>query len=202
MRAGRRLLQALEQRVGGRLGHQVGVVDQHQAPLRFERQAGDLLHGLAHLVDLDARAPGLDQQQVGMQAMAEARGVVGRAGGGLARRRQALKRLLDAPAVAAGAAAGDPRLVGRALAQQPLGQRQRQGLLAHAVRAAEQQRGRDTALVGRAHEQRAQAFVADDLRPRHAAPAVRRPRPARGAPPRPDRLRRRRARSARARPRP
>ena len=70
MRGGRRLLEALEQRVLRLLGHQVRVVDHERARARLEGPADDLAHQLAHLLDLDAsrRALGLRPGQVRVEA--------------------------------------------------------------------------------------------------------------------------------------
>ena len=78
VRARGRLLQALEQRVLGRLVHRVGVVDHEHAPARLERGPRDLADQVPHLVDTDLglgprptglrEPPALGEHEVGVQA--------------------------------------------------------------------------------------------------------------------------------------
>jgi hypothetical protein len=56
MRRRRQLLEGLEQRVHGLLGHGVRVVQDHHPRARFEGQAEDLAHGVADVLDLDRLA--------------------------------------------------------------------------------------------------------------------------------------------------
>ena len=162
MGRGRRLLEALEQGVLGLLVHEVGVVDDHRPRATLEGAALQLLDELPHLVDLEARLPGLGQQQVGVEAEVAQGGVplvldlAAQVGERLEHALRALTR--RAPS------AGVPAL---ALADQ--GQRglQGQGALAHALGAREEQGGRQPAALEGPLQQLLHPVVAEDAREGH-----------------------------------
>ena len=62
----RRLLQRLEQRVGGVAPHRLGLADQVRPPRRLERPQVQVAAQLADLVDQDRLALRLDDVQVGV----------------------------------------------------------------------------------------------------------------------------------------
>ncbi len=147
MRGGRRLLQGLEQRVHGLLGHGVRVVDDDDPGARFEGQAEDLAHGVANVLDLDRLA--------------------GQEPGGH------LRHYHDEVGVdpARGAIAGAARVAGLAgalVAEEASRGLDGEGALPHSLRAAQEKRGRQAALAQRAGEQALHAVVAEDARKRHA----------------------------------
>ena len=186
VRAGRRLLQVLEQRVLGGVVHGVGVVDHEDTSARLERRARDLPHQVPHLVDADLRLaprpararqpPALGEHEVGVKAEVAPDVLVGVPVGLLAqlgeprgadRRGHALAR----PALPA-------RLRrGRLLAERRLRHRERQRLLPDTVGAVEQQRGGQAIALERAGEHRAEALVTPDLREPQAASPDTKPRP-------------------------